>query len=309
MFNGSIKSHFDLERAFPDEQSCIDHLEQIRWEDGAVVSPFDGASRVWKCKGNRYQCKNTGKYFNVKTATIFDNTKIELRKWFRAIWLATSFKKGISSYQLADEIGITQKSAWFMLQRIRNCFDIEDDEKLDGIVEADETFIGGKNKNRHRDKKVEKSQGRSFKDKTPVLGLLQRNGNLRAFVIPNTQARTLQPIIRSNVKKDSVFISDEWLGYSGLGFDYDHHVVDHARKQYVDYDNPEIHSNTIEGFWSILKRGYNGIYNWWSRKHMQRYVNEFVFRYNTRKVQIFDRFNLFLSRIGNRITYKELVNG
>lgn len=307
MFNKEVKSIFELQSAFPTEQSCIDHLEKLRWENGNVVSPFDNTSKVWKCKSNRYQCKNTGKYFNVKTDTIFDNTKLELRKWFFAIWMATSFKKGISSYQLASELGITQKSAWFMLQRIRNCFGMDDSEQLDGIIEADETFVGGKNKNRHKDKKVEHCQGRSYKDKTPVLGLLQRNGIVRAFVVPNTQAKTIQPIIRKHVAKDSVFISDEWHAYNGLHRYYDHHVVDHSKKQYVDFDNAEIHSNSIEGFWSILKRGYNGIYNWWSRKHMQRYVNEFVFRFNLRKTTQFNRFNQLLSNMENRITYKMLI--
>lgn len=308
MFNKDIKTVLELIKAFPDEQTCINHLEELRWE-GNVVSPFDYLSSVYKCKGNKYRCRNTGKYFNVKTDTIFDNTKIELQKWFLAIWICTSFKKGISSVQLSKEIGVTQKTAWFLLQRIRNCFGFDDEEKLDGIIESDETFVGGKNKNRHKDKKVEQSQGRSFKDKTPVLGLLQRNGNVRAFVVPNTQAKTLQPIIRRNVAKDSVFISDEWMGYNGLHSDYDHHIVDHSKKQYVDFDNPEIHSNSIEGFWSILKRGYNGIYNWWSRKHMQKYVNEFVFRYNFRKETQFTRFTKLLLNMENRITYKMLING
>jgi transposase-like protein len=308
MFNKEIKSVLDLIKAFPDEQTCIDHLEILRW-DGEVVSPFDATSKVYKCKGNKFQCKNTGKYFNVKTNTIFDNTKIELQKWFLAIWLVTSYKKGISSVQLAKELDITQKSAWFLLQRIRNCFGIDDEEQLDGIIEADETFVGGKNKNRHKDKKVAQSQGRSFKDKTPVLGLLQRNGSVRAFVVADTKSKTIQPLIFKHVQKDSVFISDEWHAYRGLDKYYDHHVVDHSRKQYVDFDNPEIHSNSIEGFWSILKRGYNGIYNWWSRKHMQKYVDEFVFRFNNRKTTQFARFTALLSNMENRITYKELING
>lgn len=306
MINQDFKSVLELIKAFPNEQSCIDHLEILRW-DGNVISPFDSESTVYKCKDNKYRCKNTGKYFNVKTETIFDNTKIELQKWFLAIWICTSYKKGISSVQLSKELSLTQKTAWFMLQRIRNCFGIDDDEMLEGIIESDETFVGGKNKNRHKDKKVPMSQGRSFKDKTPVLGLLERGGKLRCFVVPNTQAKTLQPIIRKNVEKGSVFISDEWLGYNGLHSDYDHHVVDHAKKQYVDFDNPEIHSNAIEGFWSILKRGYNGIYNWWSRKHMQRYVDEFVFRYNYRKETQSTRFTNLLLNIEHRITYKELI--
>jgi transposase-like protein len=152
MFNKEIKSVLDLIKAFPDEQTCIDHLEILRW-DGDVISPFDATSKVYKCKGNKYQCKNTGKYFNVKTNTIFDNTKIELQKWFLAIWLVTSYKKGISSVQLSKELDITQKSAWFLLQRIRNCFGIDDEGQLDGIIEADETFVGGKNKTATRIKR------------------------------------------------------------------------------------------------------------------------------------------------------------
>ena len=306
MFNKEIKSVLELIKAFPDEQTCINHLEILRW-NGYVISPFDETSKVYKCKGNKYQCKNTGKYFNVKTNTLFDNTKVGLQKWFLAIWICTSYKKGISSVQLAKEIDVTQKTAWFLLQRIRNCFGIDNEEPLDGIIESDETFVGGKNKNRHKDKKVAQSQGRSFKDKTPVLGLLQRDGNVRAFVVANTQAKTLQPIIRKNVKKHSVFISDEWLGYNGLDCDYDHHIIDHSKKQYVDFNNPEIHSNSIEGFWSILKRGYNGIYNWWSRKHMQKYVDEFVFRFNLRKETQFIRFTKLLFNMENRLTYKELI--
>jgi transposase-like protein len=156
---------------------------------------------------------------------------------------------------------------------------------------------------------VEQLQGRSFKDKTPVLGLLQRDGTVRAFVIPDTKAKTIQPIVLKHVQKDSVFISDEWHGYRGLHNHFDHHVVDYAKKQYVDFDNPEIHSNSIEGFWGILKRGYNGIYNWWSRKHMQKYVDEFVFRFNLRKQTQFARFTNLLMNMENRITYKELING
>ncbi|MCL9807244.1 IS1595 family transposase [Flavobacterium amniphilum] len=308
MINKDYKSILDIVKDFPNEQSCIDHLEILRW-NGNVISPFDSSSKIYKCKNNKYRCKNTGKYFNVKTNTIFDNTKLELQKWFLAIWIVTSHKKGISSLQLSRDLNITQKSAWFMLQRIRNCFGVDDNDNypLDGIIEADETFVGGKNKNRHHDKKVEQCQGRSYKDKTPVLGLLQRNGIVKAFVIDNTQSKTIQPIIKKNVIYHSVLISDEWHGYRGLEKIYDHHFVDHGKRQYVNFENNEIHSNSIEGFWGILKRGYNGIYNWWSRKHMQKYVDEFVFRFNSRKMPEYDRFNMFLGRIENRITYKELI--
>ncbi len=170
MINRDFNSIIDLLKAFPDEQSCIDHLEGLRW--GVVVSPFDSTSKVYKCKGNKYRCKNTGKYFNVKTNTLFDNTKVGLQKWFLAIWIVTSHKKGISSLQLSRDIDITQKSAWFMLQRIRQCFCCENDNELHNEVETDETFAGGKNKNCHKDKKIKNSHGRSFKDKTPVLGMV-----------------------------------------------------------------------------------------------------------------------------------------
>ena len=179
MVNTDFNSILELLKAFPDEQSCIEQLEELRW-DGYVVSPFDSTSKVYRCKGNKFKCKNTGKYFNVRTGTLFDNTKIGLQKWFLAIWLVTSHKKGISSLQLARDLDVTQKTAWFMLQRIRKCFDIENDNDLDGDVEVDETYVGSKNKNRHKDKKVKGGQGRSAEDKTPVVGMVERGGKLNA---------------------------------------------------------------------------------------------------------------------------------
>ena len=168
--------------AFPDEDSCLDHLENIRWKDD-ITSPFDPESKVYKCKNHRYKCKNTGKYFNVKTNTLFEGTRIPLQKWFIATWMFLTHKKGVPSCQLARDLGVTQKTAWFMLHRIRLCFSFENDSELDNEVEVDETFVGGKNKNRHRDKKVKKCQGRSFKDKTPVIGMIERGGKAVAKVI------------------------------------------------------------------------------------------------------------------------------
>lgn len=146
MISKDFNSIIELFEAFPDEQSCIDHLEWLRWH-GTVVSPLDPTSKVYKCKDHKYRCKNTRKYFNVKTNTLFDSSKVELRKWFAAIWLVTSHNKGISSAQLARDIDVTQKTAWFMLQRIRNCFGIENNSELNNTVEIDETYVGGKNKN------------------------------------------------------------------------------------------------------------------------------------------------------------------
>lgn len=218
MINRDFNSILELMQAFPDEQSCIVHLEDLRW-NGYVISPFDSTSKVYKCKNNRYRCAKTGKYFNVKTGTLFDNTKIPLRKWFLAIWLITSHKKGISSVQLAKDIDVTQKTAWFMLQRIRKCFGIENDNHLDNDVEIDETYIGGKNKNRDSCKKVEQSQGRSTKDKIPVVGMVERKGKLNAKQVDNVQALSLTKEI--NQLKDLLkqcipavkFAKDEGLAY------------------------------------------------------------------------------------------------
>lgn len=299
-----FNSLIELFIAFPDEQSCINHLERLRW-DGIVVSPFDPTSKVYKCKYNKYRCKNTGKYFNVKTNTLFDSSKIELRKWFAAIWLVTSHKKGISSLQLSRDIDVTQKTAWFMLQRIRNCFGIENNDKLSNTVEVDETYIGGKNKNRHTNKRVTGSQGRSVKDKSPVLGMVERKGKLVAKVVKNTSGGILTPQI-INFVKDALIYTDEWWGYNSIKKLFKHSYVNHRSNEYVRGD---VYTNTIEGFWSILKRGIIGIYHFTSKQHLQRYVDEFVFRYNTRKHTDGERFNLLLRNNEHRLTYKELIYG
>lgn len=300
MINQDFNSILELIQAFPDQQTCVDHLEQLRW-NGNVVSPFDAESKVYDCKGNKYKCKNTGKYFNVKTSTIFDNTKMPLQKWFLAIWLVTSHKKGISSLQLGRDLNITQKSAWFMLGRIRQCFGIDNDQ-LENEVEADETFVGGKNKNRHADKMVKGNTD----DKAPVLGMVERKGKIVAKHVPNTTMETLSSEILKNVKESAKLYTDEYSSYARLKRVYDHSVVKHSQHQYV---NGRIHTNTIESFWALLKRGIFGIFHFTSKKHLQLYVDEFTFRYNSRKASEAMRFNLLLQNTENRITYKELING
>ncbi len=305
MIGKEFNSLIDLVKAFPTEQNCIDHLTELRW-NGYVISPFDPTSKVYKCKGNKYRCKNTGKYFNVRTNTLFDNTKIELVKWFMAIWLVSGHKKGISSIQLSRDIAVTQKTAWFILQRIRKCFGCENNHRLDGDVELDETFVGGKNKNRHADKKVPKCQGRSFKDKTPVLGMLERGGKTVCRVVKDTSTKSLTAPILRTIKRTATLFTDEWCGYDAVGRIYTRHIVDHSKRQYVDGDAT---TNSIEGFWSILKRGIIGIYHRISREHLHRYVNEFVFRYNTRRHTEMERFNLLLQNTEHRLTYKQLIYG
>ncbi len=315
MVTQDFNTIFELFEAFPTEQSCIEHLEKLRW-NGDVVSPFDPSSKVYKCKDNKYRCKNTGKYFNVKTNTLFDSSKIALRKWFGAIWLVTCHKRGVSSIQLAKDIGVTQKTAWFMLHRIRKAFGIsnDDNDEVQGEVEIDETFVGGKNKNRHKDKKVEKCQGRSFKDKVPVFGMIQRGGMLIAKVVADTKVTTLSPLIRRYISKGSVIYTDGW-GYGELNEDYYQFSVDHGAGFYgtnvvtEDGELISINTNSIENAWTHLKRMIAGTYYKLSKRHLQSYVDEFVFRFNTRKFTVSQRFNLLLQNMDCRLTYKELIYG
>lgn len=280
----------ELTANFPNEQTCIQYLEIVRWR-GKPVSPFDATSKVYKCKDNQYKCKNTGKIFNVRYGTMFHRSSVPLLKWYMAIWIFTTHSKGISSVQLSKDIGVTQKTAWNMLHRIRECFGGENNSKLEGVVQIDETFVGGKNKNRHWDKKVKNSQGRSFKNKTPVFGMKQTDGKVVAKVVENTKAKTLSKEIRKTIKVGSTIYSDEW-NYGNLSRRYHHEFVDHSRKQYAV---GQVTTNAIESFWALLKRGIIGVYHFVSRKHLQKYVDEFVFRHNTRNLDPQNVFSLILS--------------
>lgn len=286
---------------FPTEQSCIEYYEQIRW-NGNVVSPFDETAKVYKCKNGKYRCVNTGKYFDVKTGTIFAHTKLPLRYWFYAMFLFLSHKRGVSSCQLARDLGVTQKTAWNMLHKIREYMDCENDHQLSAEVEIDETFVGGKNKNRHKDKKVEKCQGRSFKDKVPVFGMYQRGGNIVAKVVPDTKAKTLTPLLEQYVSTESRVFTDGWE-YGDIDRRYEQLSVDHGAGFYgTSYINNEgeyivICTNGIECAWSHLKRTILGTYYKVSKKYLQRYVDEFTFRFNTRNIGDFQRFELLLRNV------------
>jgi len=302
--NTNFKSIFELLESFPDEQTCIEHLENLRW-NGNIISPFDPESKVYKCSNNRYKCKNTGKYFNVKTQTVFEDTKIPLRKWFMALYIFSSHKKGISSHQLAKDINTTQKTAWFMLHRLRYAFNHPDFQRaLSGEVEADETYIGGRAENKHVDKKKEGTQGRNTDDKSAVFGLYERKGNIIAQQVENVKKKTLQPIIIETVLPNSILSTDEWKAYIGLDKFYQHVKVNHGAKEFV---NAMTHTNNLECFWSHLKRGIDGIYHWVSMKHLQSYVNEYSLRFNTRDNLTCERFDLILGNIMGRLTYKQLI--
>lgn len=286
---------------FPTEQSCIEYYEQIRW-NGKVVSPFDETAKVYKCKNGKYRCANTGKYFDVKTGTIFAHTKMPLRYWFYAMFLFLSHKRGVSSCQLARDLGVTQKTAWNMLHKIREYMDCENDHQLSAEVEIDETFVGGKNKNRHKDKKVEKCQGRSFKDKVPVFGMYQRGGNIVAKVVPDTKAKTLTPLLEQYVSTESRVFTDGWE-YGDIDRRYEQLSVDHGAGFYgTSYVNNGgeyivVCTNGIECAWSHLKRTILGTYYKVSKKYLQRYVDEFTFRFNTRNIGDFQRFELLLRNV------------
>ncbi len=299
-----FKSILDLIEVFPDEQACINHLEELRW-NGDIISPFDETSKVYKCKNNRYKCKNTGKYFNVKTRTVFEDTKIPLQKWFMALYVFSSHKKGVSSHQLAKDIGTTQKTAWFLLHRLRYAFNHPNFKKeLSNHIEADETYIGGKAKNKHLCKKSKGTQGRNTKDKTAVFGMIERKGNVIAEKVDDVSGETLKSIIYENVEIGSMISTDEWRSYRGLNDNYSHTIVNHGAKQYVDF---MAHTNNIECFWSHLKRGINGIYHWVSKEHLQSYIDEYSLRFNTRKSNTSERFDLILGNIVGRLTYKQLI--
>ncbi|MDR6804615.1 transposase-like protein [Dyadobacter sp. BE34] len=301
---GEFKSILDLVKAFPTEQDCIEHLEKLRW-NGNVVSPFDETSKVYKCSGNRYKCKNTGKYFNVKVGTIFEDTKIPLIKWFMALYIFSSHKKGISSHQLAKDIDVTQKTAWFLLHRLRYAFDHPAfKQALENTVEIDETYIGGEEKNKHESKKTQGTQGRSVKTKKPVLGMRQRGGVLIAKVVSDTKQATIEPVIEASIKCNTTVMTDEWQAYNRLNQKFNHERVNHGAKQFV---NGMAHTNGVENFWSHLKRGIDGIYHWVSVGHLQSYVDEFSYRFNTRNYTTSQRFNVALENMTGRLTYKELT--
>lgn len=299
-------SFFELVNYFDSEERCIQYLAQLRW-NGQPQCPYCGHEHAYELKGKtrRWKCASCREQFSVRVGTIFEDSKISLRKWFFAIYLATAHKKGISSHQLSRDLKVTQKTAWFMLQRIRMAFAPEEGLQLGNEVEIDETFVGGKESNKHVSKRTPNTQGRSTKTKTPVLGILQRDGKVFAVPVENTKGKTILPIIAEKVEAGSKVYTDEWHPYKALGKDFEHSFVQHGANQYVD---GEVHTNSIESFWALFKRGIIGIYHHTSKKHLHLYVNEFTFRFNNRKMSEGSRFDVLLANTNNKhLTYKELI--
>ena len=312
-FNFKTLSEFN--DYFKDERTCYEFLEFQRW-GGEICCPHCGSIK------KPYNVKPRGKFtdipsyrcserfcdlpFSVRTGTIFEGSKVELKKWFQAAYELSTAKKGISSVELSHRIGVSQKTAWFINHRLRSMLARTSPELLEGDVEIDETYVGGKNKNRHKAKKVDGTQGRSAKDKTPVLGILSRESEVVVKVVEDVSSATIKPIMVDNVKKGSNIHTDEWNAYKGLGKYYVHTVVNHNKGEYVIGNS---HTNTIEGFWSLLKRGVVGTFHVVSKKHLQRYCDEFAYRYNNRDTTNINRFLDTLKRCDNtRLTYNALTS-
>lgn len=302
-------STYEFLQRFPDQETARKYLEDRRW-NGKPQCPCCGEPTeiCWLKKEGYLRCRSCDKDFTVRTGTIFERSHVPLHKWLYAIYLLSTSRKGVSSVQLSKELGVTQKTAWFMLQRLREAAGNDDDDDqnrfLSGIVGADETYIGGKESNKHEFRKLK--AGRGTVGKTPVLGLRKRGGFVRAKVIIGTSALTIQAAVTRVVQPGSVLCTDEHAAYKGIG-QYDHRAVRHSAKEYVD---GMAHTNGIESVWAVLKRGFYGIYHSFSLKHLQRYVDEFAFRLNEGDCQIhvMDRIDALLKKAaGTRLTYEKLT--
>ena len=292
--------------AFADEQDAIDHFTAIRWANGkfcAICGNAD-ASRIGTLKGtNTHKCYVCRKRFSIRVGTIFQDTKLPLKTWFAAIWMITNHPKGIASTTLATDLGITQKTAWFVLHRLRHAARTDSfNAPLEGHVEIDETYVGGKAANRHKGK----SDGPGTAGKTAVIGAVSREGGFVARVITHTDTPTLDGFAHQVVSQTAVMVStDEHAGYRHLGRTFNHHVVRHSVGEYVKGD---AHTNSIEGAWAMLKRQIIGIHHWVSPKHLDRYVGEMSYRINRREMEKGDRVNDLLAHTdGRRLTYKVLI--
>lgn len=301
----TYNSLFDMFEYFSDKQTCIKHLEKIRWKDGNVACVFCGNDKVYRTKAG-YKCAaiECNKNFTVTVGTIFEGSNIPLKKWFIAMYLCSIHKKGYSGLQLARVIKVTQKTAWFMIQRINEMFREKGDIKLSGIIELDETFIGGKAKNKHYSKRIKGVQGRGTVGKFPVLGMLERKGKIVLTHIPDVNQWTIHPLIRKYIEPKSILMTDEAAAYRGLTREYTHHYVEHYRKQYAIGD---ITTNSIEGFWPNIKRSIMGVHHKLSEKHLQSYCHGYEFRFNTRHLEQHERFDKALSQCEGRLKYKDLI--
>jgi|SRR5579872_3676780 len=298
---------------FADFEHCKAFMVALRWPDGKVKCPrcesekvfWIEKERVWKCYGKHDHAK-----FSLKTGTIFEDSPIALEKWLPAAWLIINCKNGVSSYEIARDLGVTQKSAWFMLHRVRLAMQSGTFEKLSGEIEADETFVGGKLFNMHLDKQTRLRMGKKrtggFEGKAVVMGLLERHTKqARVKVLPNTRSHHIRGNVSANVEQGSKVYSDSLQSYKSLPKDgFEHEFIDHAEM----YVRDNVHTNGLENFWSLLKRSLKGTYISVEPFHLQAYADEQCFRFNHRKLTDAERFAIVMSQIvGRRLTYDELT--
>jgi transposase-like protein len=299
-------------RYFSDEQVCIDTVARLRWPNGPICPKCEHSEHYYLATQKRWKCKKCAKQFSVKVGTIFEDSPITLDKWLVGLWMLVNCKNGISSYEVGRDLGLTQKSAWFMLQRLRLALQEKSIVRLGGsgkAVEVDETFIGGLSRNMHADKRARRITAHGVKDKTPVLGILERGKKIRTTVLTDTKQRTLQGLVREHIEPGTDLMSDAHPSYVGLHKDYEHQIIDHA----VAYVHGAVHTNGLENYWSLLKRGIKGTYVSVEPFHLFRYLDEQAFRFNNRgnkenRINDADRFDLALSQIsGKRLTFAEVT--
>ncbi|MBI4302774.1 MAG: IS1595 family transposase [Chloroflexi bacterium] len=299
---------------FSDQDVCLNFVANLRWPNGVACPTcgsmdvrFISTRRIWECKA-----QHSKRQFSVKVGTIFEDSAIGLDKWLAAIWMIANAKNGVSSYEVARGLGVTQKTAWFMMHRIRLAMGTENNGKLSGTVEADETYIGGKARNMHKSKREKIIKGRGGVGKIAVMGLLERHGNedipsqVRTKILADTSRKTIPPAVRESVEVGSNLLTDALSPYKDLDAEYVHEVIDHAEA----YVRGHVHTNSIENFWSLLKRAIRGTYVNVEPFHLFRYLDEETFRFNTRKTDDGNRFQGVVSGItGKRLTYNELIEG